>query len=110
MLVDTIRPFEYRSRRISAGFPVEFACLEQVTCGVCLNIGDDGLRARMESEVQQGASGSLTLRPHGKRLDIEVEAIHSIGCQISFAFRFSSDFERDQAAELIASLEHAPRS
>ncbi len=91
------------------GFPVEFTCPGQIIRGVCLNIGEDGLRAKMESMVREGASGSLTLLPHGKRLNIEeVEAVNANGRRVSFAFRFSSDSEREEAAESIASLEHEP--
>lgn len=102
--MEKIRSFQYRSRRILTGFPVEFTRLGQITRGICLNVSDDGLRAEMESEMEPGASGSLTLRPNGMYLQIPVATISAENHQASFAFCFQSDSEREQAATMIASL------
>lgn len=109
-MVENIRPFQYRSRRIFTGFPVEFACLGQITRGTCLNVSDDGLRAEMESEIEQGASGLLTLRPSGKHLQVAVQTVNADSNQAGFAFCFQSDSEREQVAALIASLAPAKKT
>jgi len=104
IIVDSIRPFHYRSRRIPTGFPVDFSCHGQIMRGICVNVSDDGLCAEMESATEPGSTGPLTLRPSGRQFQVTAEAVSVADNRTAFAFCFQSDWEHEKVAELITSL------
>ncbi len=100
--LDSIRKFEYRPSRISAGFSVEFMTEQETIQGLCRDVSDSGVRARLDGSVAVGDSGLLILRHPAGVLEIEAQVAYIDRFQVGLEFRFKTSWERELTIEYIA--------
>ena len=109
--LDSIRKFEYRPSRISTGFSVEFVTAEESIQGLCRDVSDSGVRARLDGSVAVGDTGLLILRHPAGVLEIEAQVAYIDRFQVGLEFRCKTSWERELTIEYIALIaSHTPDS
>jgi hypothetical protein len=100
--LESVRKFEYRPCRIVTGFNVEFVTAGEAIQGLCRDVSDSGIRARLDGSVSVGDCGLLILRHPAGVLEIEAQAAYIDKFQVGLEFRFKTSWERELTIEYIA--------
>lgn len=100
----SIRKFEYRPCRITAGFDVDFMPDKETFHGVCKDVSHTGIRATFYDPLAAGTSGLLTLRHPTGVLELEALIVYVDEAQVGFEFLFQSTRECAMTAEYMDSI------
>jgi hypothetical protein len=100
--LESFRKFEYRPCRIVTGFNVEFVTAGETVQGLCRDVSDSGIRAKLDGSVAVGDSGLLILRHPAGVLEIEAQVAYIEKFQVGLEFRFKTSWERELTIEYIA--------
>jgi hypothetical protein len=100
----SIRRFEYRQPRLSAGFTVEFVLSEQTLQGHCRDVSDAGIRAELNGATHVGATGMLILRHPMRVLRLEAEVAYLGQSGVGLSFIFDSPQQRDLTIQFISQI------
>jgi hypothetical protein len=102
--VDSIRKFEYRQPRLSAGFTVEFVLAEQTLQGRCRDVSDTGIRAEFNGAIDVGETGMLILRHPMRVLRQEAEVAYLGRGGVGLSFVFDSPQQRNLTIQFISQI------
>jgi hypothetical protein len=104
----SIRRFEYRPCRITAGFDLEFVADGKTLLGLCTDVSDEGIRATLDGSVVVGSFGLVVFRHSAGLLELEAQVTYIDRCQVGLVFLFQTSWERAMITSLIASIQNNP--
>ena len=84
--LERVRRFEYRHCRAKAGFSVDFIVGDEMLHGVCRDISDAGIRAKLDGSVVVGSSGLLILHKPAGVLKLEAHVAYVEKGQVGLNF------------------------
>ena len=106
--LDSVRKFEYRLFRISAGFAVSFVLDNQIFRGLCKDISDTGIRAEFDGPLLPGAEGSLTLHHRTGDSKFDARVAHSRSGEVGIEFVFQAPWQHEMAIQAVAAIVNDP--
>jgi hypothetical protein len=101
---ESIRKFEYRPCRITAGFDLEFVAEGKTLHGLCEDVSDDGIRATLNGSVVVGSFGLVIFCHSTGVLELEAQVAYLDGTHVGLVFLFQTPWERGIINHLIASI------
>jgi hypothetical protein len=101
---DSVRKFEYRPCRITAGFDLEFVAEGRTLQGLCEDVSNEGLRATFDGSVIVGSFGLVVFSHSAGVLELEAQVTYIDRCHVGLAFLFQTPWERQLIHDLIASI------
>jgi hypothetical protein len=102
---DSVRKFEYRPRRITAGFDLEFVAQRKTLHGLCEDVSNEGIRATFDGSVAVGSFGLVVFSHSTGVLELEAQVAYIDRGHVGLVFLFQTPREREIIDSLIASLQ-----
>jgi len=102
---DNVRRFEFRPRRVTAGFDLEFVAEGKCLRGFCEDVSNEGIRARLDGSVVVGSFGLVIFSHSTGVLELEAQVAYLDGHHVGLVFLFQTPWERGVINRLIASIQ-----
>ena len=96
------RKFAYRTPRYAVDLPVCFKVQDSLIPGRCREIGDGGMRLKLDQDVPPGTCGTLSIRFGDIAVDVSARVTHSESGLGGLKFQVESIADREAVAHLIA--------
>jgi hypothetical protein len=102
---DSVRKFEYRPCRITAGFDLEFVAEGKTLHGLCEDVSNEGIRAILDGSVVVGSFGLVIFSHSTGVLELEAQVAYLDKHHVGLVFLFQTPWERGIINRLIASIQ-----
>ena len=104
-LEDSVRKFEYRPCRITAGFDLEYVAEGKTLHGLCEDVSNEGIRATLDGSVVVGSFGLVIFGHSTGVLELQAQVAYIDRCHVGLVFLFPTPWERGIITSLIASIQ-----
>jgi hypothetical protein len=102
---DSVRKFEYRPCRITAGFDLEFVAQGKTLHGLCEDVSTEGIRVTLDGPVIVGSFGLVTFCHSTGVLELEAQVTYIDRGHVGLVFLFQTPSERSIIDSLIVSIQ-----
>jgi PilZ domain len=99
-----VHKFKYRAPRFQVDLPVSLTMAGSAFSGRCREISRDGMRVEFAEPLPALATGIVSLTYRHISLEVPACVVRAGERQEGLRFRFKSDKQRDQVAELVGLL------
>ena len=99
-----VRSFEFRPSRVKTEFYVELLIGQEKVTGVCLDVCEEGILARLSVSQEIGGVGVLVLHHSTGTLSVEAQVAHADKGATGLTFLFKTVSERAMTLQFVAAM------